>query len=88
MARKDYYAVLGVAKTAAAEDIKRAYRKLARKWHPDVNPGDEKAEERFKEISEAYHVLGEPERRRSPATSTGRGSPNSSAISSVAVVTR
>ncbi|HJO03779.1 MAG TPA: J domain-containing protein [Acidobacteriota bacterium] len=64
MARKDYYAVLGVAKTAAAEDIKRAYRKLARKWHPDVNPGDEKAEERFKEISEAYHVLGEPERRK------------------------
>ncbi len=64
MARKDYYAVLGVAKTATAEEIKRAYRKLARKWHPDVNPGDAKAEDRFKEISEAYHVVGEAERRK------------------------
>ena len=64
MPRKDYYAVLGVAKTAAADEIKRAYRKLARKWHPDVNSGDAKAEERFKEISEAYHVLGDPKRRK------------------------
>ncbi len=64
MARKDYYAALGVAKAASADEIKRAYRKLARKWHPDVNPGDAKAEERFKEISEAYHVVGEPERRK------------------------
>lgn len=62
--RKDYYAVLGIPKDASADDIKKAYRKLARKWHPDVNPGDAAAEERFKEISEAYHVLGDEERRR------------------------
>jgi DnaJ-class molecular chaperone len=62
--RKDYYAVLGVSKGASADEIKRAYRKLARKWHPDVNPGDAEAEERFKEISEAYHVLGDEERRK------------------------
>lgn len=62
--RKDYYAALGVSKDTSEADIKRAYRKLARKVHPDVNPGDPKAEERFKEISEAYHVLGDAERRR------------------------
>lgn len=62
-ARKDYYAVLGVSKDATQDDIKRAYRKLARKLHPDVNPGDDNAEERFKEIAEAYHVLGDAERR-------------------------
>lgn len=62
-ARKDYYAALGVAKDASPEDIKRAYRKLARKHHPDVNPGDVHAEERFKEISEAYHVLSDEKRR-------------------------
>ena len=62
-AKKDYYAALGVAKDAAAEEIKRAYRKLARRHHPDVNPGDPAAEERFKEVAEAYHVLGDKERR-------------------------
>ena len=61
--RKDYYAALGVAKDASPEDIKRAYRKLARKHHPDVNPGDPRAEERFKEISEAYAVLSDPQKR-------------------------
>lgn len=62
--RKDYYGILGVDKSADQDEIKRAYRKLARKHHPDVNPGDAEAEERFKEISEAYHVLGNEERRK------------------------
>jgi DnaJ-class molecular chaperone len=61
---KDYYQTLGVSKTAPAKDIKQAYRKLARKFHPDVNPGDKSAEARFKEINEAYEVLGDPEKRR------------------------
>ncbi len=61
---KDYYAVLGVAKTATDEEIKRAYRKLARKHHPDLNPGDKSAETKFKEINEANEVLGDPEKRR------------------------
>lgn len=62
---KDYYAVLGVPKNAAEKDIKSAYRKLARKWHPDTNPKNPKeAEEKFKEISEAYEVLGDPEKRK------------------------
>jgi len=62
---KDYYAVLGVPKSAAEKDIKSAYRKLARKWHPDANPNNTKeAEEKFKEISEAYEVLGDPEKRK------------------------
>jgi curved DNA-binding protein len=61
---KDYYATLGVAKSATAKEIKQAYRKLARKFHPDVNPGDKKAEARFKDINEAYEVLGDPEKRK------------------------
>lgn len=61
---KDYYGVLGVSKSASADDIKRAYRKLARKYHPDVNPGDKAAEAKFKEVSEAYEVLSDPEKRK------------------------
>jgi DnaJ-class molecular chaperone len=60
---KDPYSVLGVAKTATAEEIKKAYRKLAKKLHPDMNPGDKKAEERFKEVSGAFEVLGDPKKR-------------------------
>jgi curved DNA-binding protein len=61
---KDYYATLGVAKTATEKEVKQAYRKLARKFHPDVNPGDKTAESRFKAINEAYEVLGDPDKRR------------------------
>ncbi len=61
---KDYYATLGVAKSASDKEIKQAFRKLARKYHPDVNPGDKSAEARFKELNEANEVLGDPEKRK------------------------
>lgn len=61
---KDYYAILGVSRDADLETIKRAYRKLALKYHPDKNPGDKAAEERFKEINEAYEVLSDPQKRQ------------------------
>jgi len=64
MEYKDYYRTLGVSKTAAAGDIKKAFRKLARKYHPDVNPGDPSAERRFKELNEAHEVLGSPDTRQ------------------------
>src|SRR2546423_4547461 len=63
-ATKDYYGILGVKKNASSEEIRKAFRKLARKHHPDVNPGDKKAEERFKEISEANDVLSDPKKRK------------------------
>jgi len=61
---KDYYQVLGIQKTASEKEIKQAFRKLARKYHPDVNPGDRGAENKFKEINEAHEVLSDPEKRR------------------------
>lgn len=64
MKYRDYYEILGVSKNATQEEIKKAYRKLAKAYHPDANPGDKKAEEKFKEISEAYEVLGNEEKRR------------------------
>jgi molecular chaperone DnaJ len=62
-ATRDFYEVLGVSREATADELKQAYRKLAMQHHPDRNPGDPAAEQRFKEVSEAYHVLGDPERR-------------------------
>jgi molecular chaperone DnaJ len=80
MAAQDHYKVLGVERKASAGDIKKAYRKLARQYHPDRNPGDKKAEERFKEISQAHDVLGDPDKRKeydrqllNPFSGAGRG---------------
>ena len=64
MASKDFYQTLGISRTASDKDIKQAYRKLARKYHPDVNPGNKSAEEKFKEINNAYEVLSDPEKRK------------------------
>ena len=61
--KRDYYEVLGVDKSATDQDLKRAYRKLAKKYHPDANPGNKEAEEKFKEASEAYAVLSDKEKR-------------------------
>jgi len=64
MEYKDYYSILGIQKGASSDEVKRAYKKLAMKYHPDQNPDDKKAEEKFKEISEAYEVLSDPEKRK------------------------
>src|ERR671933_568548 len=64
MAKEDYYKVLGVGRDAKPEEIKKAYRRLARKYHPDVNPNDKSAEERFKLISEAHDVLSDQKKRK------------------------
>ena len=63
MAKRDYYEVLGVVKSASADEIKKVYRKLALKYHPDRNKGDKTAEAKFKEAGEAYHILSDKERR-------------------------
>ena len=62
--KRDYYDVLGVQKNATADEIKKAYRKLAIKYHPDKNPGDKEAEEKFKEAAEAYEILSNDEKRK------------------------
>ena len=64
MAKRDYYEVLGVGRNADAKEIKSAYRKLAKKYHPDMNPGDKQAEQKFKEVTEAYNVLSDTEKKK------------------------
>ena len=63
MSKRDFYEVLGVTKSANADEIKKAYRKMAIKYHPDKNPGDKSAEDKFKEAAEAYEVLSNPEKK-------------------------
>src|ERR1700726_1346236 len=69
--RPDYYKILGVGKNASDEEIKKAYRKLARQYHPDRNPGNKQAEERFKEISQAHDVLADADKRKAYDRGTG-----------------
>ena len=63
-AKRDLYEVLGISKTADEKAIKKAYRKLAKKYHPDMNPGDKTAEQKFKEATDAYNILSDPEKRK------------------------
>lgn len=59
---RNYYQILGVSRDASIDEIKKVYRRLARQYHPDLNPGDKEAEEKFKDIGEAYHILSDPEK--------------------------
>lgn len=63
MAKRDFYDILGVSRSASPEELKKTYRKLAMKYHPDKNPGDKKAEDKFKELNEAYDVLSDTKKR-------------------------
>lgn len=78
---RNYYEILGVSKQASNEEIKKAYRKLARKYHPDVNPGNKEAEEKFKKVNEAYNILIDESKRKAyddkPDSSNGRDNKNS-----------
>jgi DnaJ-class molecular chaperone len=71
----DYYKILGIDKTATPKDIKNAYRKLARKFHPDLNPNDKDAKKNFQQINEANELLSDPEKRRKKVNLTGKGFP-------------
>ena len=71
MAKRDFYEVLGVAKGASEDDIKKAYRKLAMKYHPDRNPDDKTAEEKFKEVKEAYEILSDEQKRQARKDQVG-----------------
>src|SRR5688572_15905145 len=64
MAKRDYYEILGVKRSASADDIKKAHRKLVRKYHPDVNKNNKEAEDKFKEVQEAYDVLSDPQKKQ------------------------
>src|SRR5690349_24042478 len=64
MPERDFYNILGLQRSVSRDEIRKAYRKLARKFHPDINPGNKQAEEKFKDLSVAYDVLGDPEKRK------------------------
>jgi len=88
MQSKDYYAVLGVKRTASAEDIKRAYRRLAHKYHPDKNPGDVIAEAAFKNLAEAYNILSDTKKRASYDTKTYYGGNGKYEVTTVHTILR